>query len=134
MSLDDVYRRKVEGTINAEMFKVAAKALQAVVSATPVGNPELWQSKAPAGYTGGHARRNWQVDIDTFTPSEVEGKDKSGATTIAEGVATAKRFNIARHTRVSLHNSAPYIRRLDEGHSEQAPAGFVSRAVQAATR
>jgi hypothetical protein len=134
MSLDDVYRVKVEGVVNREVFKVAAKALQAVVSATPVGNPELWESKAPAGYTGGHARRNWQVDVDNFAPSEIEGVDKSGATTITEGTLKAKTFDIARNTKVVLHNSAPYIRRLDEGHSAQAPAGFVSRAVQAAAR
>lgn len=134
--LDRAFEVKVEGSINDSVHKVSAKVLQATVSATPVGNPSLWQEpdNAPAGYTGGHARRNWQVQVDVFTPNEIDGVDKNGTRTIRAGIKEAERFDIKRNLRVNIHNSAPYINRLNNGWSEQAPAGFVERAVQAASR
>lgn len=134
--LDAAFEVVVEGSITQTAKKTAAKVLQAVTSGTPVGNPTLWQNpdSAPAGYTGGHARRNWQVQVDTFTPKEIDGEDETGAATIAEGLTEVERFTLRWHHIINIHNSVPYIKRLNDGHSEQAPVGFIERAVQAATR
>lgn len=132
--LDEAYEVVVEGSVNETAHKTAAKALQAVVFATPVGNPDLWESAPPPGYTGGHARRNWMVEIDTATAQELDGEDAQGTDTVRDGVVVAGRFDIKRHTVINLHNSVPYINRLDNGWSEQQPAGFVDRAAQAASR
>ena len=136
MDLNSAYVEVVEGSINETVYKTAAKALQAAVTGTPVGNPSLWQNPegAPEGYTGGHARRNWLVEVDVFTPLEVDGIDSNGTSTISEGTREAKRFDIKRNLILNIHNSVPYINRLNNGWSEQAPAGFVDRAIQAATQ
>lgn len=74
----------------------------------------------------GHARRNW-------VPSVTEP---------FAGVATSEDAHTAGVTEVIgytleagplwVANNVPYIRRLNYGHSKQAPAGFIERAVDIA--
>lgn len=130
--IDVAFRKKIDPAINRKVERAASAALTAVVLGTPVGNPDLWQGDAPPGYAGGHARRNWHVDIDRMNLREEDGIDAAGSQTIREGQVVFTRFDIARDDAVYLHNSVPYIRRLENGWSQQAPAGFVDRAVQAA--
>ena len=50
-----------------------------IVLRTPVGNPSLWASAPPAGYTGGQAKGNWQASIgspETGTTSTIERADQ----------------------------------------------------------
>lgn len=129
--LDRAFRTKVLEGIDKTTKGIAVRAYQAVTSATPVGDPRLWKNpnSAPPGYVGGHARRNWIMDVDNPDIGEREGTED----VTAQETAKAQRFTIERNKRMVIHNSAPYIRRLNDGHSEQArPAGFVDRAVQAA--
>lgn len=131
--LDDAYNIAVKGAIEKAVQETAAQALTGVVTSTPVGNPDLWQGNAPPGYAGGHARRNWLVSIGRANEQEVPGEDASGQEAIADGIATARRFTL-ENTRIVLHNSAPYIKRLNDGWSSQAPAGFVEHNAERAAR
>lgn len=132
--LEIAFQREVVGNVDAFVRKIAARCHQAVTSATPVGNRELWQSpkSAPQGYTGGHARRNWLVDVDVVNAVEKNGEDFAANEAAAQ--AEIRTFSIASNVQINLHNSAPYIGKLNDGSSTQAPAGFVERAVAAAGR
>jgi hypothetical protein len=115
----------------AEEKRLSAIAiLRAIVLATPVGNPSLWLNPdaAPPGYVGGTARANWQVSIDAATNVVIDDPDPSGSATIQQGTQVAGGAQIGQT--VWIVNNLPYIGRLNDGHSTQAPAGFVEAAVQ----
>lgn len=107
--------------------KVAVAIDQTVVLGTPVDT--------------GRARSNWQVSLDNpadgtraaFSPGTEQSTSGANArAAIAEGRAT-----IAKHQdgqAIHITNNLPYIGRLNDGWSAQAPAGFVQDAVVTAAR
>lgn len=108
----------------------AGAILQAVVLGTPVGNPTLWQNpRARPGYSGGRARANWNVGLGGPSDKVTDSRDPSGGSTITAGLSrmVGSRPGQAIH----LTNNLPYIVPLNNGHSKQAPAGFVQQAVAA---
>lgn len=106
---------------------VALEAHRQVTQQTPVGNPSTWKGKAPAGYVGGQARSNWFMNIGS--PKAGTTKDTSFAN-ISEAELVAQ--NIKQTDTVHITNNLPYIERLNDGWSTQAPANFVQSAVQGA--
>lgn len=117
--INEHYDLGVEKT-NRAVRKTVIRIWGNIIKLTPVGNPDLWKSKAPAGYVGGRARGNW------FMGSEHIQK--------VGGVNASKNANyIAKNTPVNilarplyLYNNMPYINRLEYGsHSSQAPKGMV---------
>ena len=70
----------------------------------------------------GAARSNWAISVDvpdtSFDKGKTDGRIKS---------KPVSRLNNFRT--LFITNNAPYIVRLNEGHSPQAPARFVERAV-----
>lgn len=82
------------------------------------------------------ALSNWIVTLDSPSGDKIsphypgEGGSTQGASaaeTINRAKATLK--NKKPGQAIWITNNLPYIRRLNEGHSGQAPAGFVERAV-----
>jgi hypothetical protein len=123
--------------VNKLIVETALAILQTVVLATPVGDPNLWKPnksgtprKPPPGYAGGRARGNWQVSIGSEETNVKEVRDKGGFATVSEGKTELKRFR-PPWKKIFISNNVPYAQRLNDGHSKQAPAGFVERAVQA---
>lgn len=80
--------------------------------------------KAPAGYTGGRFRGNWQVGLDAAPQGETGQVDKSGGKTLAAGTLVIERFRVGMHA-VYFTNNVPYAYPLEFGHSSQAPGGMV---------
>lgn len=123
----------ISGEAEDDIRRAAFAILSAVVVATPVGNPTLWQNpNPPDGYVGGHARRNWLVSLGNFTDN-IEGEPGdggSGGNPISEGRAEIDKYNVLV-TRLIIQNNVPYMTRLNDGHSTQAPENFVQTAVQA---
>lgn len=112
--------------------EVANAVLRTVVLASPVGDPTLWQNpKPPPGYVGGSFRKNWQVGVGDAPLGEVEGVDPSGAETIQLGAVAIAGLVKGTDDIVYIANNLPYGNRLNNGHSTQAPAGFVEQAVAA---
>jgi hypothetical protein len=104
--------------------KVATAIFQAVRDATPVGKPALWNEpkKAARGYVGGSARASWMIGIGAPATGVSEpGGGEDGAGLIASAPAG---------TSIHITNNEPYIRPLNDGHSHQAPVGFVDTAIQ----
>lgn len=73
----------------------------------------------------GHAAANWVPSIGAEVMSEVTaGAQEAGLSALAAyDVAAGHAF---------VQNNTPYIQALDEGHSEQAPAGFVRSSIEQA--
>lgn len=75
----------------------------------------------------GRARGNWQVGRDTIPGSELDDTDPSPQ---AAGVVARENATVAQIKPFSISyvaNNVPYIGALNDGHSKQAPAGFVDR-------
>lgn len=77
----------------------------------------------------GRARSNWIPTIgapssDTREPLEPAALEQEARAVVGEYQAGGPG--------VFLSNNLPYIRRLNDGHSAQAPAGFVEEALQVA--
>ena len=84
----------------------------------------------------GWARANWVPNIDS--PNRDGGGNRARGSRISqtpgrraeqqEGIASvATRYKLGQTVYIS--NNVPYIVRLDQGSSTQAPSGFVQRAI-----
>lgn len=87
----------------------------AVVLATPVDT--------------GRARANWQVEVGGPATTEVAATDKSGQGAIQQGKNAIAGY-VGGRGAIFITNNLPYIERLNDGWSAQAPAGFVEQAVE----
>jgi len=99
----------------------ALVADQVVVQGTPV--------------LSGRARSGWDVAIG-LEPSSVPSTDPSSpeagaAEALAKGRSVIERWQIGQPG-IYISNGLPYIRRLEDGYSAQAPAGMVTDAAAAA--
>ena len=115
---------RTEQRIDIAIRSIVVGVLSDLVYLSPVGDPGRWKSgSAPAGYTGGHFRGNWQVGLNTAPSGEVSGTDASGSKTISAGIGVLAGARIG--DKIVITNNVPYARRLEYGWSDQAPAGIV---------
>lgn len=77
------------------------------------------------------ARSNWLISIGR--PVTAPAGSREAVTTTAQAAGEA-RLLVYRTNQgdVWISNNVPYIQPLNEGHSKQAPAGFVEDAIRAA--
>jgi len=121
-SLSDLGRRMEIHAANIERNAplaqrvTAVAVLQVVTLSTPVDT--------------GRARTNWLVGIGGAKNEVVESAGTDGG--IAGKVAKLKNTQTKQGQDIHITNNLPYIVRLNEGHSAQAPAGFVEQAIAAA--
>ncbi len=54
------------------------KLLESIDNKSPVGDPDSWASPAPAGYTGGQFRANWNYSIGSPDVSVTDSTDPQG--------------------------------------------------------
>lgn len=117
--------RRVERNGPAIARRAALAIDQAVVTSTPVDT--------------GRARSNWQVRLgapvteqrDPYTPGT---GGATGAANAQAAIAQARAALVAYRgggQEIYISNPLPYIGRLNEGSSAQAPANFVEAGVQA---
>ena len=119
---DKIKRVAINVPKNADEIvrKVALAADQTIVMATPVDT--------------GRARANWQAGIGAAPAGTVE---YSGGGSGAAGYAIGSAQNVVTTYKgqpggIWLVNNLPYIQRLNEGWSAQAPAKFVEQAIDTA--
>jgi len=117
--------RQVEEGVNEIVKKTAIVADREVVLSTPVDT--------------GRARSNWLLSLGGPSTSEIEAyaQGKGGSSGTANANAAMAQAQAAVQARrpeqdVYISNNVPYIGRLNDGWSAQAPAGFVQAAVQRA--
>jgi hypothetical protein len=96
--------------------KVAMAIDQAVVMATPVDT--------------GRARANWIAALNGAAEGTTDDKSKSGGSAIAKAAGVIAGYDRDKDAEIHITNNLPYIGRLNEGSSYQAPANFVSIATR----
>lgn len=101
----------LEGNAEELIQKVALAVDTNVVIATPVDT--------------GRARGNWQASIGS--PKRSKLGPRSASATIAEAQAVIAGYKDG--DTIYLSNNLPYIRRLNDGWSAQAPKSFVQIAI-----
>lgn len=105
--LDSAYKKKVLGTLDKAVRAVALTVDAELVRTTPVDT--------------GRARSNWLPSLNVPDTRIVEPGKKPELST---ALSTFKLSDT-----ILLTNNLPYIRRLNDGSSKQAPAGFVDSAL-----
>lgn len=119
----------MEANVDKTVRMAALAADQAVVLGTPVDK--------------GRARSNWIVSlgapsrttIEPYVPGEAGSTGSANAqAALAQGSTTIGGYDGLIHGAIAISNNLPYIEKLNQGHSAQAPAGFVQKAVQSAVR
>jgi hypothetical protein len=90
--------------------KVALEALRRVVQKSPVDT--------------GRFRGNWNVAVGAPNTAATAALDPSGGQVLASG--TAQIGSATGLAPIFVTNSLPYAQKLEEGSSQQAPAGIVS--------
>jgi hypothetical protein len=108
------FQVKTERKLTQVGRKVALELFRRVIYKTPVDS--------------GRARANWQVTIGAQASGTVEFDDTNGGATMSRATAASAGFKAG--DTIYLTNNLPYIRRLEEGYSQQAPAGMVALTVQ----
>ena len=110
LDLDKAFQDEVAAPVALIAQKLAMEALNRVVMKSPVDT--------------GRFRGNWTVAVgkqDLSTTTEV---DPTGAKTIAKGSQIILGQN--GPAVIWLSNNLPYAEALENGHSQQAPAGIVA--------
>jgi hypothetical protein len=114
--------RQLEVNASKIVRKAALVIDQAVVTSTPVDT--------------GRARSNWQVQLNAAPEGTIESYvpgegGSTGAQNTAAAIEQAK-AEVANFKEGEIHitNNLPYIGRLNQGSSAQAPANFVQTAIQ----
>lgn len=105
---------KAKGNVELVVRKVALDTFSRVISKSPVDT--------------GRFKGNWQVAIGSIPDGTLELDDKGGTVTIAK--VQAEVLGLKAGQIIYLVNNLPYARRLELGHSKQAPAGMVRTTVE----
>lgn len=121
------FEAKTSEKLDLSVRKIALELFSRVILRSPVANPASWKNPDPS-YVGGRFRANWQVSIGAIPNGTLELIDKTGQATISE--ATAKAAGVEAGDVIYLTNNLPYGPKLEEGYSQQAPAGMVSLSIQ----
>ena len=108
VQLDRAYQKKVVENLERTVRAVALVVDQRLVDSTPVDS--------------GRAQNNWLPSLDVARRDSVEPGQRQRVETVFASYDIDKTILIT--------NNLPYIRRLNEGSSRQAPAGFVEAAIQ----
>lgn len=115
--------KAIERNANDCKIEAASQMLEYLVDATPVDTSK--------------ALSNWQVGVGRPVSAEIEAHvrgeagstaDASAAVALANGLGQIRRAKPGQP--VYLSNLVPYIRRLNNGWSKQAPAGFIDGAIE----
>lgn len=110
----------IEEVVNKETRKTAFTILKGVVLETPVDT--------------GRARGNWLASVNNTILDAVKNKVPSASAAIKAGSDKIKTATSMKYPTIYIQNNLPYIERLNEGYSAQAPAKFVDAVIKRASR
>lgn len=77
----------------------------------------------------GYARMNWQVSFNEPITSELDETDRSGNLAIQRALQTIEAGKTINYGTIHIRNNLPYIEKLNNGSSEQAPKNFVQMGI-----
>lgn len=112
----------INAAANSAKIRVAETILGDLVYVTPVDTSQ--------------ALSNWQVRINQPVEAQIKpyyagSKGSTRSASAAEALNVGKRIAATAKPGepIFISNVLPYIKRLNDGHSKQQPAGFVERSV-----
>ena len=113
---DDIRKFQMNTARKMELAarKIALELFRRVILKTPVDK--------------GGARSNWQASLGSPATGTVDATDTQAGPTFRKVVSATEGFDVG--DTIYLANNLPYIRRLEEGSSQQAPQGMVALTVQ----
>lgn len=111
--LNTAYDKKVLGTLEKTVRAVALVVDAELINTTPVDT--------------GRARANWLPSLNTPDVRIVEPNS-------APLLLTTELKSFKLSDTILITNNLPYIRRLNDGSSKQAPKGFVDKALRKGKR
>ena len=104
---------ELEELVNQEARILSFSLLRGLTKVTPVDT--------------GRARGNWFVGLNT--PNRTVSENRSASTALSDGTATINKTESVVYPSIIISNNLPYIERLNDGHSQQAPAKFVESEI-----
>jgi hypothetical protein len=111
------YKTKVEGSVEKGVRIMGLQVMRNIVQNTPVDT--------------GRARNNYNVDLNTVDGTITDETDKNtdGTEKFLSATLGYKLSDV-----LYISNNLPYIKKLNEGWSKQAPAAFVDKAIMVGIR
>lgn len=119
---------KIKKASEKAVRAAALELFSSIILRTPVGNPSLWKSPAPANYVGGRLRGNWQATIGSPATDELDTTDSSGGKTISAARATVNNYTLKQT--MYLTNNLPYAQVIEDGSHTTQPSGMVKTSLQ----
>jgi len=110
LELEDEFSQIMEEHVPLVLQKIAMETLSRVVLKSPVDT--------------GRFRGNWTVSLGGPSDAVLDVEDKSGGPTIAAGSEVITGIDSLQV--IWIQNNLPYANRLENGWSQQAPAGVVA--------
>ncbi len=111
----------------SEVVELSLRELfRTVTFRTPIGDPTLWASAAPADYVPGTLINSWNTSLGPGSPI-VRSPDSFAKDTFTQ-IDQIVKFSSGRVT--YFQNPTPYARRIEYGWSSQAPQGMVRLSVR----
>lgn len=114
-------KKEMTSLLSEDVQEVAVNLMSVLTIKTPVDT--------------GVARYNWQVSIGNTEDSTLEysgAPGSAGGRAMSREMPTMLSINLGQI--VWAQNNLPYIERLNNGWSEQAPVNFVEEAMRVAVR
>lgn len=105
--------------VNQEVRATSLNVLRLVVFATPVDS--------------GAARGNWFVSPSSTANRSIDESRRAGEA-ISEGSQNVAKVEVIKYPTITISSNLPYIERLNNGWSDQAPAKFIELAIQKVER
>lgn len=112
--------RAIRDKISKVVRDVMNLATLNVIAATPVDT--------------GHAASNWIISYGAPYTAIVGSRIAVDTTVRDSALATLQEYDVGRDGVVYLRNNVPYLKFLDGGSSQQAPANFIAIALMGGAR
>lgn len=113
VQINKAFDEKVLGSIDKTKRATALAVYGKLIETTPVDTSR--------------ARSNWWMDINIASTVVRDADNASSGG--SQSLKVSQSETLLADT-IYITNNLPYIRRLDEGYSQQAPAGMVAQSVQ----
>ena len=109
------FAKTVEGDLNRHAKRLGIQILRSLTFVSPVDT--------------GRFRNNWVVGIkrrNKETLGSTKSETKFAGAALQRGINVLKSYKTGS---IFVSNNLPYAGRLNDGHSTQAPANFVQKAI-----
>ena len=104
---------EMEKLVNLEARKLSISLLRGLTKVTPVDT--------------GRARGNWFVGMST--PNRTIDQNRKSTEAISDGLSVINKATATDYPSIVISNNLPYIEKLNDGHSGQAPKKFVESEI-----